>query len=47
MILLDYAGTVKLYSDTEVRQSGYGTMPLGNNLFDISRCVAREYFWKK
>jgi photoactive yellow protein len=44
VILLDREATVKFYSATEARQSGYGTMPLGRNLFDVSRCVARADF---
>lgn len=47
VILLDRTGTVKFYSATEARLSGYGTMPLGRNLFDISRCHARADFREK
>jgi len=44
VILLDRAGTVLFYSETEARQSGYNAIPLGKNLFDIARCMGREDF---
>lgn len=47
VVLLYRAGTVKFYSATEARQSGYGTMPLGHNSFDISRDFSREDFREK
>ena len=47
VILLDHEATVKCYSATETRLSGYGTMPLGRNLFDGSRCVTCADFREK
>lgn len=38
VILLGRDGTVLFYSATEARQSGYGTAPLGQNFFAVSRC---------
>jgi hypothetical protein len=35
VILIDRAGHVLFYSQTEAEQSGYGTPPLGQNLFSI------------
>jgi photoactive yellow protein len=37
-------GTVQFYSATEARLSGYGEIPLGRNLFDISNCFGSEAF---
>jgi photoactive yellow protein len=42
VIKLDRQGIVKFYSATEARLSGYGVVPLGQNLFDISQCPNRE-----
>jgi photoactive yellow protein len=39
VILLDRAGIVLFYSETEARQSGYGSIPVGQNMFEISRCM--------
>jgi len=33
VILIDRAGNVLFYSQTEAQQSGYGKVPLGQNLF--------------
>ena len=44
VILLDREGTVKFYSETEARQSGYGEPPLGQNLFAVSRCLGSDNF---
>ncbi len=44
VIRLDREGTVLFYSATEARLSGYGTTPLGHNLFEVSRCATREDF---
>ncbi len=44
VVLLDREGTVLFYSATEARLSGYGTTPLGRNLFDVSRCATRDDF---
>jgi photoactive yellow protein len=44
VILLDRDGTVKFYSQTEARQSGYGKLPLGRNLFEVSRCLESDDF---
>jgi photoactive yellow protein len=44
VILLDRAGVVQFYSETEARQSGYGAVPIGQNLFEISRCLDGDDF---
>jgi photoactive yellow protein len=44
VIQLDRDGTVLFYSATEARLSGYGEVPLGQNLFDISRCMKGDDF---
>jgi photoactive yellow protein len=37
-------GTVQFYSATEARLSGYGEIPLGKNLFEISPCFGSGAF---
>jgi len=44
VILLDRDGTVLFYSATEARLSGYGANPVGQNLFEISRCMNGDDF---
>lgn len=44
VIRLDREGTVQFYSETEARQSGYGQVPLGRNLFEISSCLGSDDF---
>jgi photoactive yellow protein len=44
VILLDREGTVLFYSATEAEKSGYGEIPLGLNLFEISPCMAANNF---
>ena len=44
VIRIDRDGTVQFYSATEARLSGYGEIPLGKNLFAISRCFGGEEF---
>src|SRR3972149_3743935 len=44
VILLDREGTVLFYSATEARLSGYGDIPLGENLFAISHCLDSDVF---
>ena len=44
VILLDRDGTVLFYSATEARLSGYGAIPVGQNLFEISRCMNGDDF---
>jgi photoactive yellow protein len=44
VILLDRKGTVQFYNATEARLSGYGEIPLGLNLFDISSCLGSDAF---
>lgn len=44
VILLDDNGNVRFYSETEARQSGYGQLPLGQNLFAISSCLGSDEF---
>jgi hypothetical protein len=35
---------VQFYSETEARQSGYGAIPIGQNLFKISSCLGSDDF---
>ena len=44
VILIDGEGIVQFYSETEARESGYGALPLGQNLFEISTCMASDDF---
>ena len=44
VILLDREGTVLFYSETEARQSGFGKIPTGQNLFKLSHCMAGDDF---
>jgi len=44
VILIDCDGTIVFYSQTEARQSGYGEIPIGRNLFEISPCMANNDF---
>ena len=44
VILLDREGTVMFYSKTEAEKSGYGKFPIGENLFEISPCMASTDF---
>lgn len=44
VILLDRAGNVLFYSQTEAEQSGYGKVPLGQNLFAVSNCMGSDDF---
>jgi photoactive yellow protein len=44
VILLDRDGTVVFYSATEAQKSGYGNIPIGQNLFEISPCMASNDF---
>src|ERR1700731_2071647 len=44
VILIDRDGTIVFYSQTEARQSGYGEIPLGRNLFEISPSMASNDF---
>jgi photoactive yellow protein len=44
VILLDRAGIVLFYSATEARLSGYGAVPTGQNLFEISSCFGDADF---
>ncbi|MDP2412263.1 MAG: hypothetical protein Q8M26_18510 [Pseudolabrys sp.] len=44
VILLDRAGIVLFYSETEARLSGYGKTPLGLNMFEISACMGSDEF---
>ena len=44
VILIDSEGIVQFYSETEARESGYGALPLGQNLFEISRCMGSDDF---
>lgn len=44
VILIDGEGKVLFYSETEARQSGYGALPLGQNLFEVSSCMDSDDF---
>jgi photoactive yellow protein len=44
VILLDDHDNVRFYSETEARQSGYGQLPLGQNLFALSSCLGSDAF---
>jgi photoactive yellow protein len=44
VILLDRTGIVLFYSETEARQSGFGRRPIGQNLFETSRCLGSDDF---
>jgi photoactive yellow protein len=44
VILLDRDGTVMFYSQNEARYSGYGKIPIGQNMFEISPCMAAKDF---
>ncbi len=44
VILLNREGVVLFYSATEAQQSGYGKIPIGQNLFEISSCMASDDF---
>ena len=44
VIRLDREGTVQFYNSTEARLSGYGDIPIGENLFAISNCLGSEGF---
>jgi len=42
VIRIDSAGLVLFYSQTEARFSGYGQIPMGLNLFELSSCLASD-----
>jgi photoactive yellow protein len=44
VILIDRQGIVLFYSQAEARQSGYGKLPLGQNLFELSSCMGSDDF---
>jgi photoactive yellow protein len=44
VILIDREGTVMFYSQTESQKSGYREIPVGQNLFAISPCMANNDF---
>jgi photoactive yellow protein len=44
VILIERDGTIVFYSQTEARKSGYGKIPVGQNLFAISPCMADNDF---
>lgn len=44
VVRLDPEGVVKFYSETEARQSGYGSRPIGLNFFEIARCFGKSDF---
>jgi photoactive yellow protein len=45
VILIDRDGTIVFYSQTEAQKSGYGEIPIGQNLFEISPCMASNDFY--
>lgn len=44
VILIDGAGTVLFFSETERRETGLANAPLGKNLFEMSRCFGSGEF---
>jgi photoactive yellow protein len=44
VILIDRDGTIVFYSQTEAKKSGYGEIPIGRNMFEISSCMASNDF---
>jgi len=44
VILIDGAGTVQFFSETERRETMLHNAPLGKNLFEISRCFGSDEF---
>jgi photoactive yellow protein len=44
VILLNREGVVLFYSATEAQQSGYGKIPIGQNLFELSSCMGSDDF---
>src|SRR5471030_2933075 len=44
VILLDCEGNILFYSATEVEQSGYTGISIGQNLFKISDCLGADGF---
>jgi len=42
VIRIDSAGLVLFYSQTEARFSGYGQIPMGLNLFELSSCLSSD-----
>ncbi len=44
VILLNREGVVLFYSATEAQQSGYGKIPIGQNLFELSSRMASDDF---
>jgi photoactive yellow protein len=44
VILLKRDGTVMFYSQAEADQSGYGKIPIGANMFELSACLGGDEF---
>lgn len=44
VIRLDDSGTILLLSDTERRAAGFDKAPVGQNLFELSRCFGSDEF---
>jgi photoactive yellow protein len=44
VIRIDSAGLVLFYSKTEARLSGYGQIPTGLNIFELSSCLGSDDF---
>jgi photoactive yellow protein len=41
---IDRAGRILFYSKTEARLSGYGQVPTGRNIFELSSCLGSDDF---
>jgi len=44
VIRIDGSGQVLFYSKTEARLSGYGQIPIGRNMFELSTCLGSDDF---
>jgi photoactive yellow protein len=44
VIRIDNGGQVLFYSKTEARLSGYGEIPTGRNIFELSSCLGSDDF---
>jgi photoactive yellow protein len=44
VVRIDSAGQILFYSKTEARLSGFGQIPTGRNMFELSDCLASDDF---
>jgi photoactive yellow protein len=44
VIRINRTGQIQFYSKTEARLSGYGQIPTGLNMFELSSCLASDDF---